>query len=420
MDFKWLDSVGFFAIDLGLDRMLELLKRLGNPERSLRFIHVAGSNGKGSVCTFLENGLRGCGYSTGFYSSPHLIRLAERFRINGKTVADAPFERAAETVRPVVESMRRKGNGPTYFEITTAIAAVLFAQQDVDFVVWETGLGGRLDATNVVVPELSVITGISLEHTEWLGSTLAAIAGEKAGIVKDGVPVVCGPLKPEALEVIRREAAEHRAPLTEVSAYGGSFRIFHLSDGSPRQELSLEGETVRIPLPGAYQRNNAKVASAALKILSEKFGFPLHTALSSLEHARWPARMQFLPNKNLLIDGAHNPEGAEALSVSLRELYPGARFHFVSGCFADKNASEVLRFLAPLALDFSFIDFDGSGRAVCSPAHLTELLKQYADCPSASRTLEEALSSLPQPELTVLTGSLHMCGEALAILREPC
>ena len=141
MDFKWLDSVGFFAIDLGLDRMLELLKRLGNPERSLRFIHVAGSNGKGSVCTFLENGLRGCGYSTGFYSSPHLIRLAERFRINGKTVADAPFERAAETVRPVVESMRGKGNGPTYFEITTAIAAVLFAQQDVDFVVWETGLG---------------------------------------------------------------------------------------------------------------------------------------------------------------------------------------------------------------------------------------------------------------------------------------
>ena len=113
MDFKWLDSVGFFAIDLGLDRMLELLKRLGNPERSLRFIHVAGSNGKGSVCTFLENGLRGCGYSTGFYSSPHLIRLAERFRINGKTVADAPFERAAETVRPVVESMRGKGNGPT-------------------------------------------------------------------------------------------------------------------------------------------------------------------------------------------------------------------------------------------------------------------------------------------------------------------
>ena len=215
MDFKWLDSVGFFAIDLGLDRMLELLKRLGNPERSLRFIHVAGSNGKGSVCTFLENGLRGCGYSTGFYSSPHLIRLAERFRINGKTVADAPFERAAETVRPVVESMRGKGNGPTYFEITTAIAAVLFAQQDVDFVVWETGLGGRLDATNVVVPELSVITGISLEHTEWLGSTLAAIAGEKAGIVKDGVPVVCGPLKPEALEVIRREAAEHRAPLTD-------------------------------------------------------------------------------------------------------------------------------------------------------------------------------------------------------------
>lgn len=417
MNWDWLDSVGFFTIDLGLDRVCELLERLGNPERSLKFIHVAGSNGKGSVCTFLENGLRGCGYSTGFYSSPHLIDLAERYRINGKIVDDASLDGAANEVRTAVEAMRKAGKEPTYFEITTVIAVVLFARKRVDFVVWETGLGGRLDATNVVRPVLSVITGISLEHTDYLGSTLAAIAGEKAGIIKEGVPVVCGPLKPEALDVIRRTAEERSAPLTEVSPYHSDFRICHLPDGSPRQELILEGETARLPLPGVYQRNNAKVAAAALAILSKKFGFDLHTALRALEHAEWPARMQFIPAKNLLIDGAHNPEGAEALSVSLRELYPGKKFHFIAGCFADKNAAEVLHFLAPLALNFRFIEFDGSGRAVCPSARLSELLRRNApDCPSECCSLEEALAALPRPELTVLTGSLHMCGEALAIL----
>ena len=187
MAFDWLDSVGFFTIDLGLDRVRELLDRLGSPERNLRFIHVAGSNGKGSVCTFLENGLRACGFSTGFYSSPHLIRLAERYRINGTIVDDPALESAADEVRPVVEAMRGEGRGPTYFEITTALALVLFSRKKVDFVVWETGLGGRLDATNVVLPVLSVITGISLEHTEYLGSTLAAVAAEKAGITEGSI-----------------------------------------------------------------------------------------------------------------------------------------------------------------------------------------------------------------------------------------
>lgn len=419
MNFDWLDSVGFFTIDLGLDRVYELLKRLGNPERNLKFLHVAGSNGKGSVCTFLETGLRGCGYSTGFYSSPHLVSPAERYRLNGKIVDNASLEVAADKVRAVVETMRSEGKGPTYFEITTVIAIVLFAQKQVDFAIWETGLGGRLDATNVVIPELSVITGISLEHTDYLGSTLAAIAKEKAGIIKNGVPVVCGPLKPEALAVIRETAAALNAPLIEVMPYDADFHIFRQPDGSPRQELTLEGERVRLPLPGVYQRNNAKVAAAALAVLARKYGFELPVALHALEQAEWPARMQFIPSRNLLIDGAHNPEGAEALSLSLRELSPNGKFHFIAGCFADKNAEEVLRFLAPLALDFQFINFDGSGRAVCPPEQLSGLLAKYApDCPSECRSLESAIADLPRPGLTVLTGSLHMCGEALALLQQ--
>ena len=171
-DLAWLESVGFFDMKLGLDRMRELADRLGTPQKRLKFIHVAGSNGKGSVCTFIENGLRACGYKTGFYSSPHLARLEERFRINGKTVEEEAFAKAADRVRNVVEAMRKEQNGPTYFEITTAIALALFEMEQVDFAIWEVGLGGRLDATNIITPELSIITGISLEHTEHLGPTL--------------------------------------------------------------------------------------------------------------------------------------------------------------------------------------------------------------------------------------------------------
>lgn len=416
----WLDSVGFFDMDLGLDRVRELAARLGDPQKKLKFIHVAGSNGKGSVCTFVENGLRACGYRTGFYSSPHLVRLEERFRINGKTVSGEAFAKAAEKVRLVVEAMRAEKKGPTYFEITTAIALVLFEQEQVDFAVWEVGLGGRLDATNIVIPEISVITGISLEHTEYLGSTLGAIAGEKAGIIKDGIPVVCGPLKQEAFDAIAAGAEEHHAPLTAVTPYSAPCRVIRDADGKASQLLTLENSFVEIPLPGVYQRNNAKVAAEVLKQLSAKFGFDYKTSLAGLKNADWPARMQFVPSKKLIVDGAHNPEGAEALAESLKKFYPDRKFHFLCGCFADKNAEEVLSFFAPLALDFKFIEFDGSGRKVRKPSELTEILRTLAPgCPSGKAELEESLAALPAPdgEITVLSGSLHMCGEALHFLK---
>ena len=418
-DLSWLDSVGFFTIDLGLDRMRELAALLGDPQDHLKFIHVAGSNGKGSVCTFIENGLRASGYKTGFYSLPHLVRLEERFRINGKTVDEASFASAAEKVRIAAEIMRKEQRAPTYFELTTALALVIFRDLKVDFAVWETGLGGRLDATNIVMPVLSVITGISLEHTEYLGSTLAAVAGEKAGIIKPGIPVVCGPVSPEAFAVIRAKAEELHAPFYPVPAYSGEYEILFQPDGRAVQRLSLNGTTVEIPLPGSYQRNNASVAACALNILSGKYKFGDGEAIRGMRNAEWQARMQFIPQRKLIIDGAHNPEGAEALARSLREFYPGRRFHFITGCFADKNADEILASFAPLALDFRFIEFDGSGRKVRTPDELTAILrKQGFVIPAGKAELEESLSILPAAdgELSVLSGSLHMCGEALHFL----
>ncbi len=418
--FDWLDSVGFFDMNFGLDRMLDLLDRLKRPQDCLHFVHVAGSNGKGSVCTLTENALRSVGLKTGFYSSPHLIRLAERFKINGVMVSDSVLESAGERVRPFVEVMRKEGRGPTYFEITTAIALELFRMEKVDFVVWETGLGGRLDATNVVIPDVSVITGISLEHTEYLGSTLSAIAGEKAGIVKKGRPVVCGPMPEEAFRVIRKKAEELDSPFYPVRPYDGPVKFLCRDDFTVTQSLELDGVPVNLNLAGAYQRNNAATAAMVVRILSGLFSFDRTMALSAFSNAVWPARFQFIPGKKMVMDGAHNPEGAEALAGALKEMFPGRKFHFIAGCFADKNAREVLRFFGPLALDFQFIAFDGSGRKVTSPTVLGNLLPEIPGAAHSWRevSLKDALASAPAAdgEWTVLSGSLHLCGEALSEL----
>lgn len=417
-DLDWLSSTGFFTIKLGLSRMEHLLALMGDPQNSLRFVHVAGSNGKGSVCSLTERALRKAGFKTGFYSSPHLIRLNERFRVNGEPAGAEPFFRCSETVHKAVEQLRERGEQPSYFEITTAIALEIFRSEKVDFVVWETGMGGRLDATNVVLPEISVITGISLEHTAYLGSTLAAIAREKAGIIKQGVPVVRGPMPAEAAEVIGRIAAERNAPLTEVPPYDGKVRI---DRESMKQELEFEGIPFAVSLPGAYQRNNAFTACHVLKILSEKFRFDFRQALEGFADARWSARFQFVREKALLIDGAHNPEGMQALAASLKEFFPGRKFRFLAGCFADKDAEEVVKAFAPLAAEASFLAFDGSGREVCSPEKLGAILEKYAPgVPWREGSLEESLRNLPEPGITtVLCGSLHMCGEALELLGLP-
>ena len=398
--------------------MEQLLERMGRPQGSLRFVHVAGSNGKGSVCSMTEAALRKAGFKTGFYSSPHLIKLQERFRINGLPVEDPCFICAAESVRKHVKQMRDAGNSPSYFEITTAIALEIFRMEHVDFVIWETGLGGRLDATNVVIPELSIITGISLEHTAYLGSTLEKVAGEKAGIIKSGIPVICGPMPEEALTVISQKAEELNSPLIKVPAYQGPCRI----DRKKRlQEICLEDQTVRLSLTGAYQRNNASTAFYGLKYLASKYHFDFTTALSGYAETRWSARFQYIPEKNLLIDGAHNPEGMQALASALREYFPNEKFHFLAGCFADKNAEEVVAAFAPLALEVSFIAFDGSGREICSPEQLGTLLKKFApDVPWQEESLAKALHKLPLTDgMTVLCGSLHMCGEALEQLGLP-
>lgn len=409
--FDWLSGLEFFGVKLGLHQTRALFEELGSPEKELKFIHIAGSNGKGSTGAFLEAGLLNAGFKTGFYSSPHLVEVNERFRINGKVPDSVTVGRVLEKVRAAAERLLRKDFRVTYFEATTAAAALLFAEAGADFVVWETGMGGRLDATNIVTPLASVITSLSLEHKEYLGDTPAKIAFEKAGIIKSGVPVFLGCTIPdEAMQVFIARSKELGAPL-EQAVMPDDVRIV-FEDDRPYQ--FLWNGTVRLPLPGRFQRANAALARLVLLNLASRFGFDSQKALDGFRKAQWPARFQVFPHERLLFDGAHNPECAGVLADALREVYPGEKFDFVYGSFADKDTREFLRALIPLAASFLFVGVE-SARKSRSPEELCTLLHELApEIPCSATRLKDALSQ-PVPNRKVLCGSLHLCGEALAL-----
>ncbi|MBR2427486.1 MAG: bifunctional folylpolyglutamate synthase/dihydrofolate synthase [Lentisphaeria bacterium] len=418
-ELDFLASLEFFGIKLGLHQTEELFRRLGSPQKNLKFIHVAGSNGKGSVCAMLENALRACGMKTGFYSSPHLIHVNERFRINNIPVDETILCNAIQKLRSVAADMAENGMKITYFEATTALAAVLFAEAGCDIVLWETGMGGRLDATNIITPLASVITGISLEHTQYLGDTLEKIASEKAGIIKNGVPVFVASKTPEAAKnVIYRKAAECNSPVTYSEPVVTESCTFVREDLRILQTFRIaSGETLHIALTGTHQRENASLVLSVLKYLEKTLELDLQTAIASLKDVQWAGRFQFIPGKHLIVDSAHNPEGIGVLASTLREVFPGKKFHFLFGAFADKDTQSSLKILAPLAHSFTFLEME-TMRA-CRDAHaLGDELEHAAleKIPWSCTTLEKALQD-PE-DLTILCGSLHLCGDALALLEE--
>lgn len=419
----FLASLEFFGIKLGLEQTRELFSRIGNPHHSLRFIHVAGSNGKGSVCALLEAALRHAGFKTGFYSSPHLVRVGERFRINGREAGEAQVAACVEKLRPSIRAMAENGRKVTYFEATTAIAAMLFAEAGTDIVLWEVGMGGRLDSTNIVSPLASVITGISMEHADRLGGTLAKIGFEKAGIIKEGIPVFCAETTPpEAMKVIQTRARELHAPffLSSPVDTASPAETGLAPDGSAAlQSFRLtDGTKLTTPLTGPHQRRNAALAHAVLKHLALRLGFRLDTALEGFPLVRWDARFQLFPGRKLVLDGAHNPEGLQALADALREVFPGRKFHFLFGAFCDKDTAAGLSALAPLALSFRFIHMDTARASMSADGLRAQLDSILRGIPSGGTSLKDALETPPSDGgWRVLCGSLHLCGEALAILQ---
>lgn len=336
-----------------LDRVVDFLDKLGNPHHKYPTIHIAGTKGKGSVSAMLAAIARAGGLQTALYISPHLHTYRERIQIDGEPIARETLADLIAEVRPVVESVE----GLTLFEVTTGIAFLYFARQQVDIGVIEVGLGGRLDATNVITPQVSVITSLSLDHTRLLGNTLADIAREKGGIIKPGVPVVSAPQEPEALDVLETIAAERNAPLTVV---GQDWTWEALQHNLERQTIAVRHThtpsdfdgTYTLSLLGDFQQENAAVAIATTEVLhasGHAWATPA-TVHAGLAQAQWPGRMEILQREPpVVLDCAHNPYSAETLAHSLKTWFPDTRWILIFGASNDKDIPNVLKALLPLS-----------------------------------------------------------------------
>jgi dihydrofolate synthase / folylpolyglutamate synthase len=413
---KYLENLQVFGIKLGLEQTFELMEAAGSPEKKLKFIHIAGSNGKGSCGAMLNAALRRVGFSTGFYSSPHLISPRERFRINGEAISEEEFADLVFTLRPHVEEMTKVGCCPTYFEFTTVMAAVYFARKKVDFVIWETGMGGRFDATNVVEPVCSVITAISLDHQQYLGERIEDIAFEKAGIIKASRPVVVGGILESAKKVITDRADKLNALILEASdAY-----IFNLEFSKLNsvwiQSFDFKEHHINLSMPGAMQRENFRIVFTALEYLTVEFQFSLIEALAGLEEAFWPARCQILPDE-IIIDGAHNADGINILLESLHEFGPDKKYPIIFGGFKDKNIFECLEILEPWAEYFIFLPLATEFRESWSGEELLEMLKVFSKKKALiAENPAEALKLTSKDSLRIICGSLYLAGEFLNLL----
>jgi dihydrofolate synthase/folylpolyglutamate synthase len=375
------------SMKLGLERMRDVCEALGHPERGMRFVHVAGTNGKGSVCAMTEAALRASGLRTGLYTSPHLISPTERIRVAGAEVDEATFARAFNAVHTAV---RHLPEHPTYFETITAMAFVLFREMACDIAVLEVGLGGRLDATNVVTPQVCAITPVSYDHQRHLGYTLPEIATEKAGILKPGVPAAIAPQAPEAMEAIARKAREVGAPL-------------HLVD--PNEPLDCQPS-----LLGRHQLINARTAREILRLLAT----PEYAIRAGIEHTDWPGRLERMRREpEIFLDGAHNQAGAEALADFIREYRGDRRVWIIFGVMRDKDIAPIARVLFPLAsqliLTAPHMDRAMPPSEIPAPANSRVV-------PGVADALHIVDSEAAPGDLVFITGSLFLVGEARAIL----
>lgn len=404
------------AAKMGLERIGLLLERLGDPHRACSFVHVAGTNGKGSVCAMIESGLRATGVRTGLFTSPHLVEPTERIQIGGKPVDAEEFTQAFERVHAAAERMLADGwieSHPTYFETVTAMAFVLFRELDVETAVLEVGLGGRLDATNVVWPRLCVITRIDYDHEALLGKGIESIAREKAGILKPGVPAVIGAQRPEAEAVIRARAEEVGAPVV-LAAEWKSTDVELRAEGSG---FAVEGPcgfrvAVECPLAGEHQVENAVTAVAALRALEA----PAEAIREGIRRVVWPGRLERVTDRPaVILDGAHNPGGARALAAYIERFWPGHKVWLIYGTMRDKAVSEIAGILFPLADEV----------IVTAPAHpravRPEAIRELADhprlrcAPALADALEMTKAAAPE-DVIFITGTLFLVGEARALL----
>jgi dihydrofolate synthase/folylpolyglutamate synthase len=395
---QFLYELRLFGLRFGLDNTRHLAALAGHPEDKLRFIHVAGTNGKGSTCAMLENIYRAAGLRVGLFTSPHLVSFAERIQVNRQWIAPEDVARLVGEMRNATVFSGCGELSPTFFEAVTVLALRYFAEQRCDVVIWETGLGGRLDATNIVTPLASVITNVQLDHQQWLGNTLPEIAREKAGIIKGTIPVITGAEDADALQVIAETARQKRAPLSVVT---------------PSDARAMP---YQIALAGEHQRMNAAVTVRTAQVLTGRIPVSETALRRGLKETQWAGRCQVVQRANgqtVLLDGAHNPAGAQTLAGAWQGQFAARKGALILGIMRDKDREAICRILAPLARRI-FLAPIGSERSA-DPRLLVEHCRRAnpAAAITVCRDLAQAFANAGDEPFVVVTGSLYFVGEAL-------
>lgn len=424
---RWITSLTSFGMRPGLERMRLLMEKLDHPHQRLRFIHVAGTNGKGSTCAYLQEVLLASGYDVGMFTSPYLTTYADRIRYNGEAIPEASLIRITNQLKPLVDELAASEWGsPTMFEVSVTLAIQYYATEAFpDYVVWETGLGGRLDCTNIVHPVISIITNIGHDHMDLLGDSLEKVAAEKAGIIKPGVPVVTTVQQPELLEVIARKAEQNKSTVYRL---GDEFTVEALSAKMNEQTFHFHGpfrsiDNVSISMNGSHQVNNAAAALMAIEVLRQYVALVVddEELLNAFRSATWPGRLELASaNPRILLDGAHNPEGAEALAKALQSIYPYRQLHVMIGMLQTKNHRGVLQHILPLVSTLVITEPDFMKRM--ESGKLAEIARELAAEqqrnvevivePDWKRALEKMKRLTHDDDLAVVTGTLYLVADA--------
>jgi dihydrofolate synthase/folylpolyglutamate synthase len=420
---NWIEGFAPFGINLGLDRVRYLLQMLGNPEQSLQYIHVAGTNGKGSTCAFLTQVLLQSGYAVATFTSPCLERFTNRIQYNGIDIPEEDVLAITNILKPVVDSVGQSKLGqPTMFEVTTCMALVYFSQIKPDFVVLEVGLGGRLDSTNIITPLVSIITNIGYDHMAILGDSLEEIAHEKAGIIKQDIPVVSAVEQKEVMEVIEQHCVNKNAQLYLLNR-DFNFRVVssRLNDQVINFNSKLGNhEALSITMNGQHQLKNASVAIMALEILRTKYNISLNGLKDGLRNTKWAGRLELVADEpGILLDGAHNPEGAKTLAEALTSVYTYKKLNLMVGMLNTKEHTAYLKPLLPLVDTLIITEPDFRNKMPANELyHLAQQVITENDLQTKvylKPDWKEALQCLSEmtskDELAVVSGTLYLISD---------
>jgi len=408
---KFLYSLQKYGIKFGLSKTENLLKKLDTPQKHLKFIHIAGTNGKGSVATYLSSILKNAGYRVGVYTSPHLVSFTERMRINGENISKRDVVHYTKLIRNVMD----KREPPTFFEAVTAMAIKYFADEKVDIVILETGMGGRLDATNIVHPILTIITNVSLEHQVFLGDTIESITKEKAGIIKDKIPLVTGINQEEAIQIIEDICKKKDVYIYRIEKDFSCIQengVYHYNG------INHHYNGLKSGLNGIYQKNNLALALASIEILNN-IGLCIKDehVINGVKQAFWPGRMHIVSKSPIiLLDGAHNIAAMHGLKESIKEMEYN-KLILVIGIMEDKDTKEILDIIVPMT-DFTIYTRPKYYRAM-DPFKLKEQYKKvhkYEIINNLERAIARAKQRASENDMILITGSLFTVGEALSIL----